>query len=658
MYLLHDSASGYALFRVLDEAALSSPGPSGPSAGRPARELLELVSFHQHASVSEALEAQVSCFQGELAGSLRRFLKKSFLELARASPGERLLVPEARLASALRERYGVAALHQDAAVELGRLARACAPELIRGFSPEHEAQLSLGLAHAFSRYRVKFGSGALDAMVIQAVSLVDDSEKELNTLSSRLREWESWHFSELEPLVEGQLAYARTVALIRSRAQMQAALDDPARREAFLARLDEASGGAAAAIVRAARTSVGTDITEEDAARISALAEEVVRLSAYREELHAYVQNRMAAIAPNFTAVVGPVVGARLIAKAGSLMGLAKYAASTVQVLGAERALFRAKKDRSGRTPKYGYLYHAEYVSRASPQNKGRMARAVATAASLAARVDALAEGPAPDFAAGRLAHLGRALQYYEGGRASRAARRAQAAQKMGEYRRREGLSSAARPRDAGEDVRAGAAGSAAAAPAPVPGAPAAAPVVPAAPAAPAAEEAVSKREKPEKSKRHEKSEKSEKSEKREKHGAEAAGGAVDAEPADAPRHAREEGAEEKGKKEKERERKEKHEKKREREEAKQAEAEGEGREGREEKKEKKKDKEHKKEEKDEKDGKDGKEKKEREHKKDKADKKDKKDRKEGKEGKERKEGKSADSAESGAPKPKPKQKK
>jgi len=454
MYLLHDSASGYALFRVLDETALTSLGPTGLSGDRHARDLLELVSFRQHASVQEALDAQVSSFQGELSSSLRRFIKKSFLELARARPQERLLVPEARLAAALREHYGLAASYQDAAVELGRLVRHCAPELIQGFSPEHDAQLALGLAHAFSRYRVKFGSGALDTMVIQAVSLMDDSEKELNTLSSRLREWESWHFSELEPLVENQLAYARTVAFIRSRAHMQTALDDPARREDFLHHLDEVSGGRALDIVRAANTSVGTDITEDDAARISALADEVVRLFSYREELHSYVQNRMAAIAPNFTAVVGPVVGARLIAKAGSLMNLAKCAASTVQVLGAERALFRAKKDRSGRTPKYGYIYHAEYVGRASQQNKGRMARAVAAAASLSARVDALSEGPIPEFAEGRLGRLGRALQYYEGGRASRAARKAQAVQKMGEYRRREGLGSSSRGRDVSGDVQ------------------------------------------------------------------------------------------------------------------------------------------------------------------------------------------------------------
>jgi len=82
----------------------------------------------------------------------------------------------------------------------------------------------------------------------------------------------------------------------------------------------------------------------------------------YRAQLFDYLKNRMVAIAPNLTALVGELVGARLIAHAGSLMNLAKHPASTVQILGAEKALFRALKTRKD-TPKYGLIYHASLVT-------------------------------------------------------------------------------------------------------------------------------------------------------------------------------------------------------------------------------------------------------------------------------------------------------
>ena len=104
-----------------------------------------------------------------------------------------------------------------------------------------------------------------------------------------------------------------------------------------------------------------------------------------------YLSSRMNAIAPNLTTMVGETVGARLIQKAGSLLSLAKYPASTVQILGAEKALFRALKQRQA-TPKYGILYHAQLVSKAPAANKGTMSRVLAAKTSLSARIDSFAE--------------------------------------------------------------------------------------------------------------------------------------------------------------------------------------------------------------------------------------------------------------------------
>merc|ERR1711981_1376203 len=99
----------------------------------------------------------------------------------------------------------------------------------------------------------------------------------------------------------------------------------------------------------------------------------------------------MSAIAPNLTILVGELVGARLISHAGSLMNLAKHPASTVQILGAEKALFRALKTKKD-TPKYGLIYHASMIGQAAPKFKGKIPRVLAAKCALSIRVDALGD--------------------------------------------------------------------------------------------------------------------------------------------------------------------------------------------------------------------------------------------------------------------------
>lgn len=99
---------------------------------------------------------------------------------------------------------------------------------------------------------------------------------------------------------------------------------------------------------------------------------QILDLSDYRAQLSQYLKERMATLAPNLTALLGELVGARLISHAGSLVTLAKYPASTVQILGAEKALFRALKTKKD-TPKYGLIYHAQIVGQASTKMKGKV---------------------------------------------------------------------------------------------------------------------------------------------------------------------------------------------------------------------------------------------------------------------------------------------
>ena len=222
-------------------------------------------------------------------------------------------------------------------------------------------------------------------MIVQAIALLDDLDKELNTYAMRVKEWYGWHFPEMGRIVNDNLAYARVILNMGMRSNAaKADLAEILPEEIEIA------------VKSAAEISMGTEITQEDLDNIQALAEQVVSFTEYRSQLSGYLSARMAAIAPNLTALVGDLVGARLIAHAGSLMNLAKSPASTLQILGAEKALFRALKTKHD-TPKYGLIYHASLIGQATGKNKGKIARMLATKAALGLRVDALADWGADD---------------------------------------------------------------------------------------------------------------------------------------------------------------------------------------------------------------------------------------------------------------------
>lgn len=248
-----------------------------------------------------------------------------------------------------------------------------------GLSKEDAQQMQLGLSH--SLYKLKFSPDKVDVMIIQAIALLDELDKELNTYSMRVREWFGWHFPELGRIVTDNLMYAKVVLKmgVRTNAKMTDFSDIlPEEVEPL--------------VKEAAEVSMGTEVAEEDIFNIKALCEQVIGISQYRTQLYDYLRNRMNAIAPNLSVMVGELVGARLIDHAGSLLNLAKHAASTVQILGAEKALFRALKSKNPMTPKYGLIYHASIVGQAAPKLKGKISRVLAAKTALSIRMDALGD--------------------------------------------------------------------------------------------------------------------------------------------------------------------------------------------------------------------------------------------------------------------------
>jgi nucleolar protein 56 len=151
---------------------------------------------------------------------------------------------------------------------------------------------------------------------------------------------------------------------------------------------EEVPQSKAEAIAKVAEKSMGADLEETDVKQIQMLCKDILSLYKLRDNLEKYLDSTMEEVAPNTKFLVGSLLGARLIALSGGLMNLAKRPASTIQVLGAEKALFRSLKTGT-RPPKHGLIFQHTLLHDAKRWQRGKIARAMAGKLAIAARADA-----------------------------------------------------------------------------------------------------------------------------------------------------------------------------------------------------------------------------------------------------------------------------
>jgi len=376
MLLLFETAAGFALFKVLKENKLQESEnlwEDFETIGK-AEKIVKLKHFQKFENTTDALAAASALVDSKISKGLKKLLKKHAV-------GETLAVLDSKLGSIVKEKMGIDCVYNSNVLELARGVRNQLNGLVSSLAGHDLTPMSLGLSHSLSRYKLKFSPDKVDTMIVQAIGLLDDLDKELNTYAMRVREWYGWHFPEMTRIVADNVTYAKAIKVMGTR-EKAVGVDFSGihLEEEVEAQLKEA-----------AVVSMGTEVSEEDMLNICALCDQVIALADYRAQLSEYLKNRMIAIAPNLTILVGELVGARLIAHAGSLVNLAKQPASTVQILGAEKALFRALKTKH-ETPKYGLIYHASLIGQAPPKYKGKIARVLAAKCSLSTRFDALGE--------------------------------------------------------------------------------------------------------------------------------------------------------------------------------------------------------------------------------------------------------------------------
>ena len=229
-----------------------------------------------------------------------------------------------------------------------------------------------------TKLKVRKAAEKRDMLVIQAIQAIDDLDKTINLFMGRIREWYGLHFPELDRLIEKHETYARLIA-------------DLGSRDGFTAERLENEGlpkTRAEQVAETANKSMGAGLEDNDLRQMQTLCRNMSQLSDSRQALEGYMDSLMDEVAPNIKALVGSLLGARLIALTSGLANLARMPSSTIQVLGAEKALFRSLKTGT-RPPKHGIIFQHTLIHEAKRWQRGKIARAIAGKLAIAARTDA-----------------------------------------------------------------------------------------------------------------------------------------------------------------------------------------------------------------------------------------------------------------------------
>ena len=224
-------------------------------------------------------------------------------------------------------------------------------------------------------YKMKKAQAGEDKHLIQAINSIDEIDESISKLIERIREWYALYFPEME-LIKNNETYIKLIYENKTKEEIINAKSDAFPEDML---------------------DIEDDIDPEDLKIMNNYAKSIYELQQTRKNIINYIDIKMESIAPNLRLLVGSSLGAKLISHAGGLKRLASYPSSTVQIMGAEKALFRHLKS-GDRPPKYGLIYQHPQVRGAKWWNRGKIARLLAGRISLAARKDVFTHDFNPDI--------------------------------------------------------------------------------------------------------------------------------------------------------------------------------------------------------------------------------------------------------------------
>lgn len=335
--------------------------------------LVEKALFPKRAQ--EAAKSLLKTESGKLSDQV-----SSLISLLSSVGYDTFVFESAKLAEEAQKKMKVAvevAKPAETAVVHGRIGEVAVES---GFAKDDQelSNWNRNVSLELAKLRIKGASQKRDLIVAQGIQTLDSLDQTVNLFMGRLREWYGVYFPELDRLIEKHETYSRLVMNFGNREEFSVENLEK----------DNIPKERAALVAKAAESSMGADIAEADLEMIQALAKDVLDFYLLRKNMEDYVDQTMEELAPNVRAVAGALLGARLIAMAGSLQNLAMRPASTIQVIGAEKALFRSLKT-GARPPKHGLIFQHTLLHDAKRWQRGKIARVIAGKLAIAARADA-----------------------------------------------------------------------------------------------------------------------------------------------------------------------------------------------------------------------------------------------------------------------------
>jgi len=291
-----------------------------------------------------------------------------------ATQGYHIHIESNKLSSAYNElNYGFK-FQVKSNTKGGKFLRAKLPDILEKVGFIEIKDDLRGLVHELSiritEEKLRTASRADDLLLIQAINAIEEVEESVVKMTERLREWYPIHFPELD-MVKNQEKYVHMVAEYGDRDSiidsgiLTQLLDEDLNRE----------------------TSLGSDISPEDLEILQKFARSLHALMITKKSLNSFVDKRMGELAPNLRELAGASLGAKLISHVGSIKRLAMLPSSTIQIIGAEKALFRHLKT-GERPPKHGLIYQHPEVRGSKWWIRGKVARLLAAKISHAVRKD------------------------------------------------------------------------------------------------------------------------------------------------------------------------------------------------------------------------------------------------------------------------------
>ena len=410
-YFLYECSLGYALFEILGYEEITQNSEEFQQSimdYKKVSKIIKKIAFMPFKTSEQALENTKMVNDCEISPELKSFLKEYFPK--NKSDKNKLGCVDKNFSQKISELLNIKTVVGEFLIEIQRAIRVHISKFL-GIDDTTVTKSELGLAHAYSRFKCMFDVNRQDKPVIQSIALIDLLDKDINSFCMRIKEWFSWHFPELGKIISDNYLYIRIVNLIEQRKKLIENKDE------LKPKLDEITldPEISKQIIDSALISMGSDISQVDLLNIKYFSDRVDNLIKYREKLSNYLREKTQNLAPNTSALVGETVTARLISHSGSLSTLAKYPASTIQILGAEKALFRALKTRAA-TPKYGLLYHSSFIGKAKMKNKGKISRYLANKLAMCSRIDAFSKDVSNDYGNELRNQIDERLKYLDSG--------------------------------------------------------------------------------------------------------------------------------------------------------------------------------------------------------------------------------------------------